>query len=80
MIDHFASRVDAADTRTRIRAFTVFARAVHRTIGANGAFGTAVRRSSDKRGQARAYRLTVQFAALAVKPAGRGTARITFFR
>jgi len=80
MIDHFASRVDATDTRTWIRAFAVFARAIHGAIGANSALGTAVRRSSNKCGQARAYCLTVQFAALAVKPAGRGTARIAFFR
>jgi len=80
VIDHFASRVDAADTRARIRAFAVVARAVYRAIGTNGALGTAIWRSSDKRGQARAYRLTVQFAALAVKPARRETARIAFFR
>lgn len=80
VIDHFASRVNAADTRARIHAFAVLARTVHGTVGANSALGTAVWRSSGERGQAGAYRLAVQFAALTVQSAGRRTARITFHR
>lgn len=59
MIDHFASRVDAADARARVDAFAVLARAILQAIGANGALGATTRRGSDKRGQAGADRLAV---------------------
>lgn len=59
MIDHFASRVDAADTRTRVHAFAVPARTILKAIGTDGALGAATGRGPDKRGQTRTDRLAV---------------------
>lgn len=59
VINHFTSRVNAADARTRVNAFAVLARTILETIGANSALGTTGWWGSDKRGQARADRLTV---------------------
>lgn len=80
MINHFASRVNAANARARVHAFAILAGAIWEAVRADGAFRATIRRGPNKCGQTRTYCLTVQFATLTVKPAGRKTARILFYR
>lgn len=50
MINHFASRVDAANPGAWINAFTVLAGTIYGTVGADSALRATIRRSSDKCG------------------------------
>lgn len=50
MINHFTSCVDTTDSGTWINAFTVLARTIYGTVGADSTLRATVRWSSDKRG------------------------------
>lgn len=80
MIDRLASRIDTANSGTRVDAFTILASAIRSTVRANCALWSTERRRSDERGQTRTNSLSIGHATLTVQTAGRWTARIGWFR
>lgn len=81
MVDHFASRVQAARAQTRIRALLVHASSRRRTLGADDAFRSAGRRRTEIALQTRAHGVILDVATLAVRSARRRRAWIlTRFR
>lgn len=70
MMDGLASRVRAAQSGTGVATFILDAGQIESALGADCAFGTAVRRASQEGGQAGADARVIRDAAPAVGSAG----------
>lgn len=79
VIGHLAARVQAARARARIDAPLAGARAVQVALGAGRALRPTRRRHTDQTRLARAHRVRVDVAALAVRAARRRHARVALF-
>lgn len=77
VVDHFASRSNAAGPRARVSAFLIAAGFVPTAVGVHYTFRSASGRAADVSRNARADGLSVHHSALAVRAARR---RITRFR
>lgn len=75
VVDHFASRSNAASSRTRVSAFLTAAGLVPTAVGVHYAFRSASRRAADVTRNARADGLSVHSSALTVRAARRWTTR-----
>lgn len=80
MIDDCALGADSAGSWAGISAFLVVAGFVQRALRADSAFRTAERRRASEARQARANRLLIENAALAVRAAGRRHTRVRLHR
>lgn len=80
VIVHLAAGIQAASARARIHTALVHARLVQIALGAGRALRPAGGRHSDVVGQARAHRMLVDVATLAVRSARRRLARIGVHR
>lgn len=75
VVDHFASRSNAASSRTRVSAFLIAAGFVPTAVGVHYTFRSASRRATDVTRNAGANGLSVHRSALAVRAARRWITR-----